>query len=505
MKGDICMLQFYNTSMMNIVENYRNLVTMAMTDPQTDSLEERETHTKYMHECCRGNASARSYIIEKIEEILRENVSDEERERLKEIIENELNTYNNKLYERVDLSNVGDNRPVKISFYQLLEACGSDEQNIEIEQINSGLLDEISILARELYKKVYGVDILDELWRMRLNNIEIHDMDKIRVELPTGVWYTISDCNFTDSEEVVEVAKKLLSQGTATSDLTYEECKRQTNLLDGSRITVALKPCSATNIIAIKKFSNFIVTKENMIANGTITEEMIKDIECLAKGRANTVIAGGINTGKTTFGMMYVDLLPPNIKIGMLDPTKDFDIQKMYPNRDIIILYETEKYNLNNQFNTLFTLGRDVLGISEAKSYEVEQMIKGMLRGNNGSFCTLHSANTKDVVMNIAYMCQEGETTQDIRTLTSRISSALDIIIRMRHFKDGRRIVDEISEVVATGNLDNPFKINKMYYWNEKEKKVVRNKEFKLSNDLEESLLYFGCSEDDIAFLNRRE
>lgn len=496
------MLQFYNTNLMQFVNKYRENVVDQLTNPNFNIVEESEIHTKYIAQCSRGSKEAKTYVIDNIKEVLSNILTDNDKKQIFSIIEKEFNYFNRKLYEKFNLKELNIMQERKISYYQLIEKYSSESQKEKLKEIQTNIEDKqmsicIDIMSNEIYKKEYGLDIIDDIYEMRLNNIEVHDVNKIRVETADGIWYTISDCRFNESRIIKIIAQRLLSQ-KAGGDLTEDECERESMLLDGARITVALKPASALDTIFIKKFDSFNVSLEEMLKNGTVTPEVVKDLKILGKGRANVAITGGVNTGKSTFLKMYIGLLPDEYKIGLVDPSKDTDLISLYPNKDVITLYETETYSMNDQFSKLLRMGRHILGISEARSYEVEQAIKAMLRGNSGSFITLHSIMAKDIVDNIAWMCLENGIPQDMKVLRSRIASAIDIIIRLKHTYSGERRVDEIVELVATGDLEYPFEIRPIYKWNSETDKIERVKGYKPSDDLIEKLFYYGCSKEEI-------
>lgn len=496
------MFQFYNTNMKQLVDKYKENVVASLTNPEFNIAAENEIHTKYISQCSRGNKEAKLYVINKIRNVLNNELTTNDKNQIFKIIEKEINTFNQKLYEIYDIKENNIMQERKISYYQLLERYSTEKQREKLSEIINRFNDNdinlpIDVLAEEVYKREYGLILLDDIYDMRINNIEVHDVNKIRIETADGLWFTIKDCRFNESRLIRIISQRLLSQN-AGGDLTEDECERESMLMDGARITVTLRPASALNMIFIKKFDSFNVSQEEMIKNGTITSEMIDDLKILAKGRANLIISGGINTGKSTFLKMYIGLVPDEYKIGLVDPSKDTDLISLYPQKDIVTLYETETYSMNEQFSKLLRMGRHILGISEARSFEVEQAIKAMLRGNSGSFLTLHSTKAKDIVDNIAWMCLENGIPQDMRVLRSRISSAIDIIVRLKQNYSGERRVDEIVELVATDDLEYPFEIRTIYKWNDKTDKIERVRDYIPTDDLLEKLSYYGCTEEEI-------
>lgn len=494
------MLQFYNTNMNGIINKYRKEVTERLSSPSFDNPKQNELHTKYIANCQRGSKEAKNYVLDELLEIVKVICTDNDKNQIMDIVKKEYNTFNQKQYETYDLLNNDIYKESKISYYQLLGEGLSEEQNERLNEISRRLDDKelgCQILAEEIFNVEYGLSVVESIKEMRLNNLEIHDTYKIRVELANGTWYTISDCRFNDSNDVSLIARRLLNEKSG-GDLTADECERQTILLDGSRITVTLMPASTMNVICIKKFDSFIPTKEGMIEEGTITEEVIRDLEVISKGRGNIAFSGGVNSGKSTMLKMYAGLIPTKYKLGMIDPTKDTDLKTLYPEKDIITLYETSTYSMNDQFSFMLTMGRDIIGLSEAKSFEVLQSIKGMTRANSGSFLSIHTLRAKDIVDNIAYMCLENGIPQDLRILRARIASALDITVRTKQLNSGKRVLDEMSEIVATGDLDNPFETRIIWYWDVKQNKIVRNKDYTPSDDLLDKFRYYGCTEEEI-------
>lgn len=496
------MLNYYNTNLDGIIGNYGKKVLEKVSNLEFDIPEENELHTKNIADCSRGNIEAKNYVIKFIIQELRDIINENDIKTVLNVVTEQYNSYMNKQYEiyKNDISDVSQVN--KMSYYQLLGACCSKEQQLKLDEIGSQIKNNpkvlaLNVLAYEIYKAEYGLGKIEDIKEMNLNNIEVHGTNKIRIEACDGNWYTIEDYNFDNENDVYLVATRLLNQN-AGGDLTTDQCERQTKLADGSRITVLLKPAAAENYLFIKKFDTFSPTIESMINNGTVNKEMVQDLKLMAKSRFNTVIIGGVNTGKSGFLKMYVGLVPVDYKIGMVDPTEDTNLGELYPNKDVVTLYETSEYSLNDQFSYLLTTNRHIIGISESKSYEVEQSLKGMLRGNSGSFLTLHTNAPKDVVDNIAWMCLENGIQQDMRVLRTRIASAVDIIVRLRQLPTGERRVDEICELYATGDFEHPFKLNAMWKWDYEKKVAVRVKNYKPSDDLIDKMRYYGCTSEEI-------
>lgn len=489
-----------------LINKYKRKIIERMKDPNVLSEEEADMHTDFIHRCGKGDIEARGYVINKIRDHLMILLTPKDRITLKDNIVKHMEMIKNKEYETIDLDTIDfHSEEAFITYYQLMNEYGS---TIQRSMLNKDIdaVDEIEIFAMEIYKIEYGLSLIEELLYMKINNIEVHGTRKIRIETNKGVWFTLKDYYFETDEEIKRIADRLYSQ-EGNGQITEENCEVTGRLLNGARLTITLKPGAAENGIFIKKFDSVNISQEEMLENGTITKPMLDILKVFAKGRANSVFIGGVNTGKTTFLKIYVGLFPKNYKIGLVDSGKDTDLIELYQDRDITTLYETDKYSLRDQFSYNLRMGRHIIIIGEARGYEISEMIKAMTRGNSGSGCSLHITNPYHVVNAIARMGAESGKGVDINILREEAAEAVDVIIRLRHFEDlGRRIVDYIGELVVNyNNPTRPFEIRPICQWDEKQKKVIRVKDYKLSSDLEDKLRYYGCTDEDIEILKRND
>lgn len=500
------MLRFNETDIKKYITKYKEKVLDRVTSPIFSTVEEGTMHTRYISDCSRGSDVARNYMLNTIKSELSYLISGEDKKKIFTIAKEHINTFFEKQYEiEYDIEFIGER---KVSYLTFAKEYLSESQKRSLDEWRAlgdtdNLELSLEILTYEIYKLEYGLDAIDELFLMDLNNIEVHDTKKIRVESIKGIWYTIDDLRFSSNKTIQIVAQRLVSQG-AGADLTEEDCEREFMLLNGARGTIALKPASYLDHIFIKKFDSFdLKSMEDLIDNETILKECVEDMQILAKGRANLVVGGGVNVGKSTFYKAYVSLIPDKYKIGMVDSSKDTDIINMYPDKDIIILYETNKYSLAEQFRRLLRMNRHIVIITEARSYEIEHAIKAMTRANRGSGLTIHFGRLEDLVDEVSYMILENGINQDIQVLRARVSNAIDIGILMRELSDGRKIVDKIGEIVLDREKSLSHTINYMYKYSEKENKLIREPEYKVSKDLEEILRYHGVTDSEIKKLNR--
>lgn len=478
--------------LLSLVEKYKESVLREMLEHEHESPDEAVTHTEQQAKAGRGNKAAKQFMLSFMKSKIINVVNEEDKKTIKTIVVSEYQTIKDK-------KNVKSNTDKYIEYYDLLMCYMKEEDKerfltVNFTEPNFNGMNEFCLL---MYQATYGAGYIEPFLNLNINNIEIHGTRKILIETNEGVWKTIKNYRFQRDKDIERVAKRLMAQDDK-EDITPKNCEMEGMLEDGQRISIALKPGCMENTIFIKKFDGVKVnTADDLIEKGTITSEIKKELEIYGKGRANVAFIGGINTGKTTTMRGYVGLIPDEYKIGVV--TGDFETawSSLYPDKDIIALKETEKYTLENQFSRLLRMNRNILAIEEARGEEVEQWIEGCTRGSDGSFMSMHTRKADDFINNVTWMCLKNGTSVDIKVLRSRVASAVDIVIRLWHSPDGRRIVDEISEIVTVSdNIDVPYRIVPIY-----KRDIVTNDIKKvgcISDELAEKFSYYNVSYDEL-------
>lgn len=475
---------------MHILDKYMEKLLKEMLEHEHGSTDESVVHTEQQAKAGRGDQAARQYLISFIKPKVVKVVSKQDLKEIKSVVIEEYK----KLIKYKDMK-IEETENGNIDYYDLI--CKYIKNKEMLEEIDLEKITGIDEFTQFVYQFTYGAGYIDNLLQCNLNNIEIHGTRMIRVETNTGVWRTINDYRFLKDEEIIRVAKRLLAEDHKT-DITATNCEMEGMLLNGVRISIALRPGCKENMIFSKNFDAANVnTIEDLVQNGTITKEMKRELEIYAKGRANIVFIGGVNTGKTTVLRSYVGLIPSKYKIGIVENDFETDWQGVYPQKDFAILKETEKYSLSDQFKRMLRFNRNIIGIGEARGAEVEQWIEAATRGSDGSFMTMHTRTPHDFINNVVWMCLQGGQSVDIRILRYRIASAVDIIVRLWHSQDGKRIVDEICEVETIhDNLDKPYEIKVIY------KKDINTNTVKkvgcISKQLAEKFTYYNVTREEL-------
>ncbi|WP_372750522.1 CpaF family protein, partial [Litorivivens sp.] len=110
------------------------------------------------------------------------------------------------------------------------------------------------------------------------------------------------------------------------------------------------------------------------------------------------------------------------------------------------------KIELRDLVKTSLRMRADRIVVGEVRGGEVMDMLQAMNVGHSGSMTTVHANNSHDVLRRLealALMSDAGVPRESIREM---IASAVQLIVHINRFRDGKRRVCSISQVIAEGD-----------------------------------------------------
>jgi len=103
-------------------------------------------------------------------------------------------------------------------------------------------------------------------------------------------------------------------------------------------------------------------------------------------------------------------------------------------------------------FKSSLRLRPDRIIIGEVRGGEALDMIQAMTSGHAGSMSTLHANMPMDALNRLETLAMMNPIELPLHALRSQIASAIDVIVQMTRFNDGRRKITQVSEVMPLGD-----------------------------------------------------
>jgi pilus assembly protein CpaF len=202
--------------------------------------------------------------------------------------------------------------------------------------------------------------------------------------------------------------------------------------------------------VTIRKFSQTPFTAQDLLANGTITQQLMNFLNSCVQARINIVVSGGTGSGKTTLMNVISAFIPEDERIITIEDIAELQLKQTHVAR-----LEKRPANVEGKgevpirqlvINAL-RMRPDRIVVGEVRGGEALDMLQAMNTGHDGSMTTVHSNSPRDTLRRIETMVLMAGMELPLRAIREQVSSAIDLVVHMERMKDGTRRVIKVTEV----------------------------------------------------------
>ena len=229
-------------------------------------------------------------------------------------------------------------------------------------------------------------------------------------------------------------------------------------LRDGSRLNAIIPPLSLRGpILTIRKFNKKLQTIDDLLRNGSLTVNMARFLEAAVEAKLNIIISGGTGTGKTTLLNILSGFLGEDERIITIEDAAEL---KLHQNHVIsletrLTNYEGEgEVTIRDLVRNSLRMRPDRIIVGEVRGKEAFDMMQAMNTGHEGSLTTLHANNPVDALNRLETMILMNEMEIPVSAVRGYIENAIDIIVQIDRFSDGKRKITSISELAGIKDGD---------------------------------------------------
>ena len=329
----------------------------------------------------------------------------------------------------------------------------------EISRIVENLIEEEKIPLSTKEKDSLVVDILHETFGLgpiepllydpdisdilvnRYNQIYIEKLGKLsKVEL-----------SFRDDNHLLQIIDRIVSKiGRRVDESSpYVDAR----LPDGSRVNAIIPPLALDGpVLSIRRFGIDPLKMSDLIAFGSISQNMARVLEGCVKTRHNIIISGGTGTGKTTLLNILSEFIPNNERIITIEDSAELQMKQEH-----VVRLETRPPNIEGKGevtqrdlvrNTL-RMRPDRIIVGEVRGGEALDMLQAMNTGHDGSLSTVHSNTARDALSRIETMVLMAGMDLPERAIREQVSSAINVVVHLSRMPDGTRKIVQISEITG--------------------------------------------------------
>jgi pilus assembly protein CpaF len=310
--------------------------------------------------------------------------------------------------------------------------------------------EERQRLVQDIARDVMGLGPIEQfLADPTVSEVMVNGSDFIYVER-NGV-IERSKVRFISEQHLRRVIERIVSSVGRRIDEASPMVDAR--LADGSRVNVIVPPLSLDgSILTIRKFARDPFKVNDLVAMGTMTEQVAAVLAATVEGGMNILVSGGTGTGKTTMLNVLSGFVPEVERIVTIEDAVELQLRQEH-----VIRLEARPANIEGQGQiTIRDLLRNALRmrpdriiVGEVRGAEALDMLQAMNTGHDGSLSTVHANAPRDALARLETMVLMAGFDLPTRAIREQIASALNVIVHVDRFRDGSRRISHVTEVVG--------------------------------------------------------
>lgn len=327
-------------------------------------------------------------------------------------------------------------------------------------------LREREAVREQVFHSLRGLDVLQELIEdPRITEIMVNGYEHIFYEKEGRLlrW----EKQFSSSEKLEDVIQSIVAAGNRMVNEAVPIV--DTRLRDGSRVNIVLAPIAIDgSVITIRKFPERPMQMEDLLALGSLSQEIADELRRLVRAGYNMFVSGGTGSGKTTFLNALSGYIPQGERVITIEDSAELQLGGI----SNLVRLETRAANLDNVseisirqlIRTALRMRPDRILVGECRGAEALDMLQAMNTGHDGSLSTGHANSCRDMVRRLETMVLMGMELP-VGAIRAQIASGIDVLIHLGRLRDRTRKVLDIMEI--DGMDQGEIRLHPLYHFAE--------------------------------------
>ncbi|WP_320838062.1 CpaF family protein [Zhongshania sp.] len=332
--------------------------------------------------------------------------------------------------------------------------------------------DTFIALEKHMLNEIVGYGPLQVLLDdPSINDILINGPRNIYIER-AGVLEK-ADMRFLDNRHVLRVIRRMISPLGRRIDESSPIVDGR--LEDGSRINAIVPPLALDGpCLSIRKFRKDPLTAQELLASGSISEDVLEYLTNAVATRTNILISGATGSGKTTLLNILSQFIPTTERIVTIEDAAELQLRNGH-----VVRLETRPENnegvgevtARELVKNALRMRPDRIIVGESRGGEILDVLQAMNTGHNGSMSTVHANSARDAITRLEMMVGISGFKGSGDLILKMIGSALDLVVHIGRKADGRRCVLQIAELHV---INNELSLKDIFIYDDATRKVLR-------------------------------
>jgi pilus assembly protein CpaF len=296
-------------------------------------------------------------------------------------------------------------------------------------------------LAQDVLDALFGLGRLQSLIdNADIENIDINGCDRVWVTYADGRKEPADPVADSD-EELIDLVKSAASRfGLSERRFDMARPELDLRLPDGSRLS-ALMAVSLRPAVSIRRHRFAELTLEDLVALGTMDADLSSFLSSAVRARKNIVVAGAMNSGKTTLLRALAAEIPPRERLVTIEQAFELGLDADPERHPDIVALEARPANLEGEglvsvadlVRRALRMNADRVIVGEVLGDEILPMLNAMSQGRSGSMCTIHADSSAAVFRRIASYAVQAPERLPLEATNLLVAGAIHFVV----FLDG--------------------------------------------------------------------
>lgn len=238
-----------------------------------------------------------------------------------------------------------------------------------------------------------------------------------------------------------------------------------TRLPDGSRVAVVGPPASMNGItMTIRKFNRWY-TSDELIASGSLPQEVLSIVTGLISDKKNGIISGGTGSGKTTLMKALLDHIPQEERLIVIEQPAELKVSHANAVRwEAVEAIPGQVGITPSQLLAAALRHRpDRIVMGEIRDECGYDLLQAMNTGHGGTLSTIHAKSAWDALNRLSDLALSARANLNHAFIRSETAEAIDFVLYCERDVKGRRRVREMIAVKGYSHADRCFLTEDIY------------------------------------------
>jgi pilus assembly protein CpaF len=309
---------------------------------------------------------------------------------------------------------------------------------------------EQDALVDQVLDEVIGYGPIEALMRdQEITDIIINGPRQVFIEKRGRLQAT--DVTFNDVAHLLQIARRMIS----STGRPFEENASllDARLPDGSRVNFVAKPPAVNGpLVSIRRFGARPLTTDDLVANETLTPEILEFLAACVKARINLIVTGGTGSGKTTLLNALSRYIGEAERIITIEDTAELELQQ----RNVAKMEAGPAIrdgqggvSIRDLVRNSLRMRPDRIVVGECRGGEAFDMLQAMNTGHEGSLATFHANSAREALARIELMIGLAGVDVPVWAVRKLIASSINVIVQVSRLPGGKRKVVTVAEVTG--------------------------------------------------------